>query len=74
MKETKKPKMRTYDQIAIDKLREIEPTTSTKWAQSLGFNSNKAFWWTLKQLMKTGLIVVDTTKKPYKYSVVKEIE
>ncbi|GAI99416.1 unnamed protein product, partial [marine sediment metagenome] len=31
----KKPKMRTYDQIAIDKLREIEPTTSAKWAQSL---------------------------------------
>ena len=65
--------MKTFEQIAIDKLKEIEPTNMTKWAQALGYKTHNAFWRILKRLVKDGLIIEDTTRRPYKYTV-KEVE
>ena len=67
--------MKTFEQIAIDKLKEIEPTNMTKWAQALGYKTHNAFWRILKRLVKDGLIIEDTIKKPYRYTVnIKEVE
>ena len=61
--------MKTFEQIAIDKLREIEPTNITKWAEALGYKNGNAFWHTLKKLVKEELIIEDTTRRPYSYTV-----
>jgi len=60
---------KTYDEIIIDELRKIEPTTIKKLAKALGYNSGNAFWYQLKKLVEKGAVIKDTTKRPYKYTV-----
>ncbi len=60
---------RTYDQIVIDTLREIEPATLKQLAFALNDNNTQSTWYLLKKLVKEDLIIIDIRNKPYKYTV-----
>ncbi len=61
--------MKTYDQMVIDKLKEIQPTTMKHLSEELGYKTTKACYHLMKGLLKSGKIVRDITKKPYQYKV-----
>lgn len=60
---------RTYDEMVVDKLREIEPATIKQIAHALGNKSSNAIWTLVKRLCSEELIYVNAINKPYKYSV-----
>lgn len=63
-----KKSFKTYDEIVVDKLREIEPATIKRLAKALDQN-HKSLWYLLKRLCREELIYVDIRNKPYLYSV-----
>jgi Mn-dependent DtxR family transcriptional regulator len=68
-----KKNFRTYDEIVVDKLREIEPATIKQISKALGNKNPQSLWSMLKRLCREELIFVDITHKPYKYAV-KEVK
>lgn len=63
-----KKAFKTYDEIVVDKLREIEPATLKQLAKVLD-QSHQGLWSMLKRMCREELIYVDITSKPYKYAV-----
>ena len=63
-----KNNFRTYDEIVVDKLREIEPATQRQLAKALN-TSHNSLWAMLRRMCREELIYVDITHKPYKYAV-----
>ena len=59
---------KTYDEIVVDKLREIEPATIKQIAEILGNKNPQSIWRMLKRMCREELIYVDITKRPYKYT------
>ena len=59
--------MKTYDQIVIDTLKGIEPATYKQLSELLGYKTPQACFHLMKNLVKSGKIIKDTTKKPYQY-------
>lgn len=64
-----KNNFRTWDEMVVDKLREIEPATLKQLAKAMNHACTQSFWIMLKRLCRDELIYVDITNKPYKYSV-----
>ena len=66
--------MKTFEEMVIDKLREIEPATQKEWALAMDYTIKnvKSFWIHIQKCKKLGLVKVDTTSQPYKYKVNKE--
>ncbi|BDI54920.1 MAG: DNA-binding protein containing wHTH domain [Thorarchaeia virus VerdaV2] len=60
---------KTYDEIIVDKLREIEPATLKQLARAMNHACTQSLWTMLKRLCRDELIYVDITSKPYKYSI-----
>lgn len=67
-----KKSFRTYDQIVVDALREIEPATVKQLARVLDKDHN-TLWGMLRRLCREELIFVDITSKPYKYAVKRRV-
>lgn len=65
--------MKTFEQIVIDKLKEIEPATQKEWASAMGYTT-KNFWYIIKKLKKLDLVEIDTSRQPYRYKVNEEKE
>lgn len=59
--------MKTYDQIVVDKLEEIQPATMKELSEALGYNTVQACFHQMKNLIKKGKIVKETAKRPYRY-------
>ena len=63
---------KTYEQMAIEKLREIEPATRKMWALALE-DSYHTMQNVSRRCERLNLIIVDKRKKPYKYRVNEEV-
>ena len=64
--------MRTYEQICLDKLRELGMASASEWAFAMGYKNPNALSKVIKRIIKTmpeDLIVYDN-KKPRLYQVV----
>ena len=68
-----KKKQRTYDQIVVDTLREIEPATVKQLAKALNYEKSQSIWFMLKRLCREELIYVDIRSKPYRYTVKEKV-
>jgi Mn-dependent DtxR family transcriptional regulator len=68
-----KRNFRTYDEIVVDELREIEPATIKQIAKVLDNKNPQSLWHMLKRLCKEELIFVDITYRPFKYSVKRRV-
>jgi len=64
-----KEKFSTYDEMIVDKLREIEPATLKQLAKAMNHACHQSFWIMLRRICREELIYVDITSKPYKYAV-----
>lgn len=62
-----KRNFRTYDEIVVDAIRQIEPATAKQIARVLGNKNSQSCWAMLKRLCKEELIYVNITCRPYKY-------
>ena len=65
----KRDKMKSFEQIALDKLCEIEPATLKAWALAVGYPHTDSFRRTLNTLRKSGSIIEDKKHKPYIYRI-----
>ncbi len=65
----KKANFRTWDQMVIDKLREIEPATLKQLAKALDYKSSQTIFLLLKKLVSKELVIIDIRNKPYRYTV-----
>ena len=68
MPKKKKP-LKTYDEIVLDVLREIEPATLKQLSKALDYKNSKNIWLLMKRLCGKELVYVDITHKPYIYRV-----
>ncbi|BDI54978.1 MAG: DNA-binding protein containing wHTH domain [Lokiarchaeia virus VerdaV4] len=67
--------MKTFEEIALDKLKELEqPTTRREWSEALGYKTPNAFYHTLMKLIKSNKVVEIQNKRPYKYQIIKKAE
>jgi hypothetical protein len=65
----KKEVPRTYEQICLEKLKELGIATATQWARAMGYDTHNALAKVIKRIMEEypqDLIVV-YNKKPRKY-------
>ena len=62
---SKKIEYKTFEQHAMDKLREIEPATRKQWALARGFNTRNAFQSIIKRCLELKLIEINEIRKPY---------
>ena len=60
---------RTYDQMVIDKLREIEPATIKQIAHALDYKGSQNIYLLMKKFVSQELVIIDIRNKPYKYTV-----
>jgi DNA-binding HxlR family transcriptional regulator len=56
MKSEKKLVFRTWDQMCLDKLKEIGKSGLTKWAKAMGYTNQTCMTKTANILMKKGLV------------------
>lgn len=61
--------MKTFEEIALDKLKELEPATQKQWAEALGYNTQQAFYHTFNKLRKSGQIIEAKNVRPRKYKI-----
>lgn len=64
-----KKAFKTYDEMVVDKLREIEPATLKQLANALGNKSSNTIYMMMKRLVNEELVIIDIIKKPYQYTV-----
>jgi hypothetical protein len=64
--------MKTYDQIVVDKLEEIQPATMKELSEALGYKNSKDCFHLMKNLIKNKKIFRDATKRPYRYKINQE--
>jgi len=62
-------KMKTFDQMCLEKLTELGPSTRTEWALAMGYNSPNAFWNVIKNFLRDNLIVKNNKIRPIKYKI-----
>ena len=60
---------KTFEQMAIEKLTEIEPATRQQWALAMGYNTRNSMQYVANRCVKNNLVIVDKTKKPYMYRI-----
>lgn len=65
----KKNAFRTYDEMVVDKLREIEPASIKQMAHALGHKGSQNIYTLMKKLVSQELIIIDIRNKPYQYTV-----
>jgi hypothetical protein len=63
--------MKTYEEIALDMLRELGTVTLKEWALALGYKNSNAFWHVFKKLRESGEIIEIKTR-PHKYKIKEE--
>lgn len=61
--------MKTFEEIALDKLEELGDVTAKEWAEALGYKTLNAFYHTFNKLRKSGQIIETTSVRPRKYKV-----
>lgn len=61
--------MKTFEDIALDKLREIQPATNKEWAAACGYDSTQAFYHTFNKLRKSGMVRKAGLTRPTKWEV-----
>jgi len=59
---------KTFDQMCLDKLKELGTATQKEWAVAMGYDTRNAFWRTVKLFVKKGL-VTEIKKRPYRYKL-----
>lgn len=62
-------KMRLFEEIILDEMKELEPGSRKQWAEALGYNSPQAIWGLLKRLVEAGLVSENRNKSPFIYEV-----
>jgi len=67
-----KKRMRTFEEIAIDKLKELGSATRKEWARSLGYKTPNAFYYTLKKLIENRQVIENRHHRPFTYTVNKQ--
>lgn len=65
--------MKTFEQIALDKLKELDFPSRTEWAKSLGYKTPQAFQHTLRKLIKQNKVIEIRKKRPYRYQINEQI-
>ena len=68
---SKKVKFRTFEQMCLEKLEEIEPATRKDWAIAMGYKDSKAMFHVFKKL--SPYIEKVNNGRPAKYKVKKGI-
>ena len=63
---------KTYEQIAVDKLKEIEPATRKQWGIAIGHTTRNSMQRIANKCVKLNLVIANKTKKPYIYTINKE--
>ena len=61
--------MKTFEQIALDKLEELGYVTKKEWAEALGYKTPNAFYHTFNKLRKSGQIIETKSVRPRKYRI-----
>ena len=61
--------MKTFEEIALDKLEELGDVTAKEWAEALGYKTLNAFYHTFNKLRKSGKIFESIGVRPRKYKV-----
>lgn len=61
-----KNKFKTFDQMVLDKLKELNKPTRTEWAHAMGYFEKNAMHKLITTLVKKGL-VLQVGIKPYRY-------
>jgi hypothetical protein len=64
--------MRTYEQICLDKLRELGMASASEWSFAMGYKNPNALSKVIKRIIKTMPedLIVYNNKKPRLYQVV----
>ena len=63
-----KNKFKTFDQMSLDKLSELNNPTRTEWANAMGYHQTNAMHKHIKNLVERGQVLQSLTH-PYRYKL-----
>ena len=68
----KKVKPRTYEQICLDKLKEVGRSTASEWSSAMGYDTHNALAKVIRRIMNDSpeKLLINASRKPRYYQAV----